>query len=289
MSVQTQIDRIEAAKEAIAAAIAEKGVTVPAGAKIDDMAPFIDGISSGTDTSDATATANDIIAGKTAYSADGKMTGAVPLIAGKFEVDAQPVWNSSYNLIQTSFSFSQRNAYENGATIRFSSDGAYFGDATAADVAKGKTFTSASGLKLAGTLENDNFYSTEVTLASDYSTQAYTTICTIPFLADNRSNDNLFVMLLLKDTTATSYSIPVVMGCNSPYLIGSYALGIKKTSYGTSVSIKTSTDTDYKLTNGRTTSAIARVYVTSSGGVRIYPETSYMFVAGTYSVIYGIL
>lgn len=134
-----------------------------------------------------------------------------------------------------------------------------------------------------------NFYATEVTLASNYSTQSYKEICTIPFLAENVNNDNLFVILLLKDSVATSYSIPVVMGCNSPYLIGSYALGIKKTSYGTSVSIKTSTDTDYKLTTGRTTPTIARVYVTASGGVRICPETSYSFVAGTYSVIYGIL
>lgn len=47
MSVQTQIDRIEAAKEAIATAITGKGVTVPDGTLIDGMAALIDGIETG--------------------------------------------------------------------------------------------------------------------------------------------------------------------------------------------------------------------------------------------------
>ena len=47
MSVKTQIDRIKAAKEAIATAIAEKGVTVPVGAQIDGMAGLIAAIVSG--------------------------------------------------------------------------------------------------------------------------------------------------------------------------------------------------------------------------------------------------
>lgn len=264
-------------------------VRLPTAGKYCDRNIVVTAEGGGIDTTDATATANDIITGKTAYSADGKITGVVPLVSRKFEVDARPVWNSSYSLIQTSFSISPRTTFEDGTTIRFLLEGAYFGNATAADVAKGKTFTSASGLVLTGMLESDNFYATEVTLASNYSTQEYEEICTIPFLAENVKNDNLFVMLLMKDSVATSYSIPVVMGCNSPYLIGSYVLGIKKTSYGTSVSIKTSTDTDYKLTTGKTTPDIARVYVTASGGVRIYPETGYSFVAGTYSVIYGLL
>ena len=47
MSVQQQIDRIEAAKEAIATAIAGKGVTVPDGTLIDGMAPLIESIEAG--------------------------------------------------------------------------------------------------------------------------------------------------------------------------------------------------------------------------------------------------
>ena len=47
MSVQQQIDRIEAAKEAIATAITGKGVTVPSGTKLDGMAGLIDDIEAG--------------------------------------------------------------------------------------------------------------------------------------------------------------------------------------------------------------------------------------------------
>lgn len=44
MSVQSEIDRIEAAKAAIGTAIAGKGVAVPSGTKLDGMAALIDGI-----------------------------------------------------------------------------------------------------------------------------------------------------------------------------------------------------------------------------------------------------
>lgn len=47
MSVQTQIDRLEAAKEAISTAIAGKGVTVPDGTMLDGMAPLIESIEAG--------------------------------------------------------------------------------------------------------------------------------------------------------------------------------------------------------------------------------------------------
>ena len=47
MSVQTEITRIESAKNAIATAIEGKGVTVPEGTKLDGMAVLIDSIEAG--------------------------------------------------------------------------------------------------------------------------------------------------------------------------------------------------------------------------------------------------
>lgn len=48
MSVQTQIDRLESAKEAIATAIADKGVAVPDGTLLDGMASLIESIEAGS-------------------------------------------------------------------------------------------------------------------------------------------------------------------------------------------------------------------------------------------------
>lgn len=47
MSVQTEIGRLRSAKSAIAAAIADKGVNVPDGTKLDRMAELIAGIEAG--------------------------------------------------------------------------------------------------------------------------------------------------------------------------------------------------------------------------------------------------
>lgn len=66
MSILTEITRLENAKAAIAAAIAEKGVTVPDGTLLDGMAALIDSIETGVgdDTPDYVLTAADALAKK---------------------------------------------------------------------------------------------------------------------------------------------------------------------------------------------------------------------------------
>ena len=128
----------------------------------------------------------------------------------------------------------------------------------------------------------------EVTLASDHSTQEWKDLCTIPALGQLCKNERAFAMLVRKSTTELTYSIPVVMACNSPCIAGLYTMGIKKTSYGYGTSYN-ATDKTYSLTNPNGKS-ISRIYLRNiAGNVRIYPEQSYSFVAGTYVLIYGVL
>ena len=75
MSIQEKITRLENAKADIASAIAEKGVSVPNGTKIDAMASLVRSISSGTDTSDATATEDKVFLDETFYAGGEKKTG----------------------------------------------------------------------------------------------------------------------------------------------------------------------------------------------------------------------
>ena len=110
---------------------------------------------SGLDTSDATATADDIAEGKTAYINGGKVNGALL----DYLSDETVTFAANYTQVSdhNDSKFLCRGTNLGDKILR---DGAYadvyvwknvFGDATAADVAQGKTFTSSSGLKVTGT------------------------------------------------------------------------------------------------------------------------------------------
>lgn len=124
------------------------------------------------DTSDTDATSSDIASGKTAYVNGQKITGSISVIPknGTNPVDDCPVDTVSGKL-RLKVQESTDRIYRSGATIEARTAFSNFGDATASDVAKGKTFTSSAGLKVTGTAEatpsDDNCESYQITSASE--------------------------------------------------------------------------------------------------------------------------
>lgn len=111
----------------------------------------------GYDTSDATVTAGDMAYGVVAYGANGKVTGSLQdlnsyayIATTKSSIDD---WGSSI-AVNSLWPDNVLGIVKQGAKkfhIKTEIQTSEFGNATAADVAKGKTFTSAAGLKVTGT------------------------------------------------------------------------------------------------------------------------------------------
>lgn len=124
--------------------------------------------SNGVDTSDATATASNIESGKTAYVNGDKITGTLPtsprvcyapLISNDATVteskhtDTLGNTHTMIRITATSATAPSGKAIINPSSteVFVEANPSDFGNATAADVTSGKTFTSSAGLKVTGT------------------------------------------------------------------------------------------------------------------------------------------
>lgn len=97
------------------------------------------------------ATASDVVSGKTFTSSAGlKMSGNVPVTTSGVQYLASGIEkNSGY--LHIKYTIGADRLFRNGSTVSLITPISNFGDATADDVASGKTFTSSAGLKVTGT------------------------------------------------------------------------------------------------------------------------------------------
>lgn len=132
------------------------GIDVAAYSTVSVNVPTSDGL----DTSDATVTPGKILKNYTAYARGAKLTGLLdyyPYTEGSSTYSG-PIYTADeitldgdYLKLSYTVPSTFETAFLNNSKVMLKKQMSGFGDATAADVAAGKTFTSAAGLKVTGT------------------------------------------------------------------------------------------------------------------------------------------
>lgn len=156
------VKRVTDALDDIKSSIIAKGQT-PSG-RCETFSSAIDNIETGTDVSDTTAVADDVLSGKNFYLSNGtKTSGNLTDNKGDYvSIEPQPysiMYEPPYFAVDKKMCIDE-------TTRLFYVEG--FGDAIKGDVRAGKTFTSDEGFKITGTLETTD---TSDTTATEYNVE----------------------------------------------------------------------------------------------------------------------
>ena len=127
----------------------------------------------GYDTSDATVNVVNLAKGVVAYGKDGKVTGVLPKNTSGVITLNNTTTSADSSYLTIKGSPEMRMIVSNNTTVQASTALSKFGNATAADVAKGKTFTSAAGLKVTGTAAGSSARAVDIGLENTDFTEVW--------------------------------------------------------------------------------------------------------------------
>lgn len=224
----------------------------------------------GTFTNDGTATASDILTGKISYVNGIKVTGTMKNLSGGWSVqNLMPTYDASLSSIKLQHSNSVQGYFPANTSISYYSSISNFGNATASDVASGKTFTSSAGLKVTGTGSMSHSFNVHV---ADVDLSSAST--SITFTIDN---------VIIKDDIANGYACHgIAFLVYGELLNGNYDITSAEFSYDGSGTWEAYTMNAAKLLANSSKVATCS-YNNSTGELTITSySSSYKFVAGTW-------